>query len=114
MASNNISIRAGFETERALASTSFNSGYQVIGPVLAENPVVIIFDNQTDVDVPISVDAANTWKTFVPGEAIVLDLRANHGIASNFTCDLGVQFYTNAAVGTSGSFRISTIYARTT
>jgi len=113
MASNNISVRAVFETERTLASTSFNSAYQVVGTALTENPVIIIFDNQTDVDVPLSVDGVNTWKTFEAGEALVLDLRANHGIASNYTFDLGIQFYTNAAVGTSGSFRISILNART-
>ncbi len=74
--------------------------------------MVIVFDNQSDVAVPISVDGVNIWKTFSAGEAFVLDLRANHGIASNYTIDLGTQFSTNAAVGTTGGFRISIVYAR--
>ena len=109
---NNISQRVGFDSERSLASTSFNGSFQAIGTALAYNPVVIIFDNQTDVDVPISIDATNVWKTFSAGEALILDLRANHGMAANYTIDLKTRFYTNASVGTVGSFRISVIYAR--
>ena len=108
----NISQRVGFDTERTLAATSFTGAYQAIGTPLTENPVVIIFDNQTDVSVPLSVNGTSIWKTFSAGEAFVLDLRANHGIASNYTMDEGTRFFTNAAVGTSGSFRISLIYAR--
>lgn len=112
MADSNISQRVGFDTERARAATTFTGSYLAIGSTLEHNPVVIVFDNQTDVEVPISVDATNTWKTFSAGEAFVLDLRANHGSAPNYTIDIGTKFYTNASVGTSGSFRISIIYAR--
>ena len=108
----NISQRVGFEDERARAATTFNGSYQNIGTALTNNPVVILFDNQTDVSVPLSVTGSSTWKTFSAGEAFVLDLRSNHGIASNYTIDVGTQFSTNAAVGTTGSFRISLIYAR--
>lgn len=108
----NTSQRVGFDTERALAATSFTGSFQFIGSALTENPAVIVFDNQTDVAVGISVDSTNIWKTFSAGEAFVLDLRANHGIAPNLTIDIGTRFSTNAALGTSGSFRISMIYAR--
>jgi hypothetical protein len=112
MGNNNISQRVGFDTERALAATSFNGTFQFVGSALTENPVVIVFDNQSDVSVPLSVDGVNTWKTFSAGEAFVLDLRANHGMASTYTIDLGTRFSTNAAVGTTGSFRISINFAR--
>lgn len=111
MTNSNISQRVGFDTERARAATTFNSTYLAIGSALVYNPVVIVFDNQTDVSVPISIDGTNVWKTFSAGEAFVLDLRANHGIAPNYTIDIGTLFLTNAAVGTSGSFRISIVYA---
>lgn len=112
MTNGNKDQRVGFETERSLAGTSFNSTFQNIGTALTTNPMVIIFDNQTDVAVPLSIDGVNVWKTFSVGEAFVLDLRANNGIAANYTMDIGTQFSTNAAVGTTGSFRISLIYAR--
>lgn len=106
----NISQRADLtESERTRAATTLNGTYQNIGSPLTKNPVIIIFDNQTDVDFPLSVTGTNTWKTFSPGEALLLDMRSNHGIASNFTIDAGTQFSTNGTVGTSGSFRISVI-----
>lgn len=108
----NSSIRVGFDTERARAATTFNGTFLNIGSALTVNPVIMIFDNQTDVEVPVSVDGVNIWKTFSAGEAFVWDLRANNGIAANYTVDIGTQFSTNAAVGTSGSFRISVNYAR--
>jgi hypothetical protein len=113
----NNSQRVGFDIERSRLSTTFNGTYLAITTPggqasLTEVPTVIVFDNQTDVEVPISVDGINVWKTFSAGEAFVLDLRANHGIAANYTIDFGTTFYTNAAVGTTGSFRISIIYAR--
>lgn len=112
MANQNNNQRVGFDTERSLAATSFNSTFQNIGTSLQNNPVVVVFDNQSDVSVPLSVDGVNTWKTFAAGEAFVLDLRANNGTAVNYTMDIGTQFSTNAAVGTTGSFLISVIYAR--
>jgi len=109
----NISQRADLtEAERSIAAATFNGTYQNIGTALTDNPVVVIFDNQTDVEVPLSVNGTSTWKTFSAGEAFVLDMRANHGIATNFTMDIGTQFLTNASVGTSGSFRISVINTR--
>lgn len=109
---NNNSQRMGWDVERSRASTTFNGTFLTIGTPLAFNPVTITFDNQTDVPVGISVDGVNIWKTFSAGQAFVLDCRANHGIASNWTPDIGTQFSTNAAVGTTGSMRISINYAR--
>lgn len=108
----NISQRVGFDDERALASTSFDGTYNNIGTALQYNPVIIVFDNQTNVDVPISINGTSTWKTFSAGSALALDLKANHGIASTYEIDKGTQFSTNASVGTIGSFRISILYAR--
>ncbi len=76
---------------------------------LIESPVIVIFDNQGTDDVAISLDGGTTtWKTFPGGEALVLDLRANHGIASNFTFSRGTVFSGN---GASGNFSISYLYA---
>lgn len=109
----NLSQRADLtDAERSRAATTFNGSYQNIGSALTANPVIIILDNQTDVEVPLSITGSSTWKTFSAGEALLLDLRANHGIASNLTIDVGTQFSTNASVGTSGSFRISVINTR--
>lgn len=107
----NTSQRAAPETERSLAATSFNGTPQNIGTALDNPPVIILFDNQTNVAVPLYVDGV-LWHTFVAGDVFLLDMRANTGIAANFAFSAGTQFSTNAAAGASGSFRITTLYAR--
>ena len=107
----NLSNRAYPDTERELAATSFDGTSKNIGTAITDNPVVTVFDNQTDVSVPLYISGTK-FKTFAPGQSFVLDMKANHGIAANFTFDIGTQFSTNASVGTTGSFLISILYAR--
>lgn len=85
------------------------TGSAVLIGTLLFNPVMIIFDNQGTVPVAISPDGVNTWRTFPGGEALLLDMRANNGIAPNFTFPLGTSFYGN---GASGNFSISYVYAQ--
>jgi hypothetical protein len=105
--STNLSQRAQPATELIQAMTGSN----VLIGTLIQNPVIIIFDNQSTSSVVISIGLIS-WKTFVAGEALVLDLRGNHGIASNFTFDIGTSFFGNGAA--TGSFSISYIYAQNT
>lgn len=103
----NNSQRAGFATE--LTGTMTGSAVNI--GTLTNSPTIIIFDNQGSVAVAIYVNgtaAGNLWRTFPAGEALVLDLRGNHGIAPNYTFDVGTTFYGN---GASGTFSISYIYA---
>ncbi len=102
----NFSQRAGFATELTATATT-PTGAKV--GTLTQSPVIIIFDNQGTVSVAISVDGGTTtWRTFPAGEALVLDLRAAHGLAANYTFDVGTTF---TATGASGTFSISYIYA---
>ncbi len=88
---------------------TMTGSFVAIGTLIAP-PVIIIFDNQGTVAIEISTDGGTTtWKTFPAGEALVLDMRANHGNAPNFTFDEGTTFYGN---GASGDFSISYLYAR--
>lgn len=103
MSNNSVICRAGVEL-----SASMTGSFVTIG-TLPVNPVIIIFDNQGTDSVAISTDdGANTWRTFPGGEALVLDLRANNGIASNYTFPVGTTFSGN---GASGTFSISYVYA---
>lgn len=105
---NPSSIRVGFDVERSVAG-AFTGAWQLLGTALVFSPVILILDNQSSVYVEVSINAVNTWKTFSPGEAIVLDLRANKGQAYNFSVPEGTQFYIRGTGG-SGSFRMSIIY----
>jgi hypothetical protein len=101
----NISQRAGFPAELSAVMT----GAAVKIGTLLYNPVQIIFDNQGAVSIAISIDGGTTtWRTFPAGEALVLDMRGNHGVAPNFTIDKGTTFY---GTGASGTFSISYLYA---
>jgi len=84
------------------------TGSNVLIGTLLYNPVIIIFDNQSTVSVVISINDVE-WKTFPAGEALVLDMRAAHGLAANYTFDVGTSFYGN---GASGDFSISYLYAK--
>ncbi len=106
MTDRNNEQRAGFPAE---LSETMTGSWVLIGTLL-HNPVQIIFDNQGTVAVAISIDGGTTtWRSFPAGEALILDMRGNHGIASNFTMDIGTSFYGN---GASGDFSISYLYAR--
>lgn len=104
----NNSQRAFYGTELSATMT----GSALLIGTLIFNPAIIIFDNQGAASVGIYVNgtaAANLWKTFSPGEALVLDLRAANGEAPNFTNDIGTTFY---GLGASGFFSISFLYAK--
>jgi len=89
-------------------SATMTGSFTTIG-TLIYNPVILIFDNQGTDSVAISTDAGTTtWRTFPSGEALVLDLRSAHGLAANYTFDIGTTFSGN---GSSGTFSISYIYA---
>lgn len=102
----NTSQRGAFPAELSAVMTG---SWVKIG-TLSFNPVIIIFDNQGTVSTAISIDGGTTtWKTFPAGEALVLDLRSQHGVAPNFTFDVNTTFHGN---GASGTFSISYVYAR--
>ena len=109
MTNSNLSTNVGFDIERTCTPTT--GSFVTCGTALTVNPTVIIFDNQTTVAVAVSVDGVNTWRTFVSGEALTLDLRSNHGNAPNYTIELGTQFFCKGTGG-SGNFSISLVYAQ--
>lgn len=85
------------------------TGANVLIGTLLYNPTIIIFDNQSTTAVVISINDVS-WKTFPGGEALVLDMRAAHGIAENYTFSVGDSFFGNGAA--NGSFSIAYLYAR--
>jgi hypothetical protein len=110
--SSNISQTASFPNE---LSATMTGSFVKIGTLTA-SPVIAIFDNQGTASVQIAIGPSSSsgpapsavWRTFPSGEALVLDLRANHGISPNFTIPAGTTFWGN---GASGTFSISYLTA---
>ena len=92
-----------------LSIAILTGGYDLIG-TLDFCPVIIIFDNQGTVSVGISNNGTSTWKTFVAGQSLVLDLRDKAHLASNFTFSQGMNLYAIGAAG-AADFKVSYIYA---
>ncbi len=112
MSNCNTSQRTGWPNELTASMT----GSTVLLGVLTQNPVVMFFDNQSSADVAISVNdstGGTVWRTFPAGEALTIDFRANHGLASNFTPDIGTTFY-GTGTNLAGKFSISYVYAAST
>lgn len=105
----NTSVRAEWADEISFDTATLVAGYNLMGE-LEHNPVIIIFDNQSDTTIEFSNNGTSTKKTFVAGEVFVLDMRANIGIASNFTFRKFMQLFLAGTAGT-GDFKISYIYA---
>lgn len=104
-----IGARVGFDAERSVTGP-FTGVAQNLGAPLEFPGLIATFDNQSTVTVAVGVNGV-TWKTFVAGEAMVLDLRANHGNAPTYAIDANTQFTVTGTAGT-GSFRLSINYAR--
>jgi hypothetical protein len=102
-------------SQNCVAGTEIKGTATAMGVLLGTlpvNPAILIFDNQGTASIAIYVNgtsAANLWRTFPSGEALILDLRAAQGVAPNFTFPIGTAFY---AVGASGTFSISYVYAQ--
>jgi len=88
--------------------TAMDGTNKLIGTLIA-NPTIIIFDNQSTSSVVLSINDVQ-WKTFTGAEALVLDLRAAHGNATNYSFRVGDTFFGNGAA--NGSFSISYLYAQ--
>ena len=101
------------ETGIELATVTLTGGVDLIGAgILLHNPVMIIFDNQSAVPIAIYHNqTTDIWRTFPAGEALVLDMRAAHGLASNYTFRIGDTFYAQGAAG-ANVFSISYTYAK--
>lgn len=89
--------------------TTAMTGSNVLIGKLAYNPTIIIFDNQSTTSVVLTINDVQ-WKTFTGGEAIVLDMRAAHGNARNYSFQVGDSFFGNGAA--NGNFSISYLYAK--
>lgn len=107
----NFSQRAAFDEELTIAASTFDGTSKLIG-TLTNNPVILLIKNDTDQSVFFADNNGSTnGTTMIAGERMVIDSRANHGVADNFCFPIGTNFYATGSAGT-GNFRIGVIYAR--
>ncbi len=105
--------RAKFDTELSYNTAAGTGSPIAFSATLTQDPVLIIFDNQSNVSVFVSDENGSTkGKTFAAGSAVIIDCEANRETnAENLSWPIGTQFYATSAPGT-GPFKISAVYAR--
>lgn len=103
-----ISCRAYPDTERSVTGP-FSGVAQNLGTALTVNPIMMVLDNQSTVEVAFYWNSI-LWHTFPAGEAISIGFKSEKGEAATFCPSIGDQFSVIGTAGT-GSFRLSIIYA---
>jgi hypothetical protein len=99
-----------FGTELAVAAP-FTAASQLLGTITNE-PVVIIFKNQSNVPVFVADNAgATNGSTLVAGENMIIECRANKGVAINGGWPIGTSFFITGSATSTGSFRATIVYA---
>jgi hypothetical protein len=102
--------KLAFDTELSLSGTLLTGSPVLIG-TLTNDPIMIMFKNQTSVSVFLSDNPGSTkGTTMAVNEEIILDCRANSGKATNMAFPIGTSFFATGVAGT-GAFKISVIYA---
>src|SRR3990167_11859 len=100
-----------FDTELSVNAATFDGTAKLIG-TLSNNPVMILFKNQTTVSVFLADNTGATkGTTMAESEEIIIDCDANRALAAHRSWPVGTSFYATGVAGT-GSFKISVIYAK--
>jgi hypothetical protein len=101
-----------FDTELSVTAP-FTGVAQLLG-ILQNEPVIILFKNQTTVAGFLADNpGATKGTTMAAGEEIIMDCRANNGTARNMGFPVGTAFYVTGGGGLgAGSFKVSILYAK--
>ena len=101
--------KLAFDIELSVTA-AFTGIPQLLG-TLTNEPVMILFKNQSTVNVFLADNPGSTnGTTMVAGEEIIIDCRANSGRATNMGWSIGTSFFVTGTGGT-GAFKVSVIYA---
>lgn len=93
-----MSQRVEYLTRQERAASTFDGTYQTLGDPLEFPAVLIKVINNSNQDIDVSIDGV-TDHDFVPASSFFLyDLRANHGVLSEFVFIQGTQFYINGTM----------------
>lgn len=105
--------RVKFEEVREVAFGSITSNYTAVGSPLTDHARIIRLNNQTDVQVYISLDGSINHIRMAANSFLLLDFSANKIRDDGLFASVGTQFYIKeeAASAGSGSFWIEVISA---
>lgn len=105
--------RVRLEAIRTLAFGGIGAAYAAIGVSTTQQVRVVKFDNATNVDIYFSIDGVLDQIWLPSGGFFLLDLTTNKVRDDGFFIDEGTFFYARAvgALPTSGSVRVTTVYA---
>jgi len=105
-----LAVRCLAEPLRSLAFGSISGTYAAIGTALAHPAHMILFQNQTNATVTISMDGINDHFTLLANGYFVLDISGNKAASSyGFYISKGTIFYVKGTVG-SGNVQVSVFY----
>lgn len=101
------------ETERVADATLFNNTFQTFGTPLDNPSRMLIFVNNSTIDVKISFDGTNAAFTVLASANVILDLTSNAVSGVPLEVREGTQFYIKgaAAGGAGEEVYLSTFYA---
>jgi hypothetical protein len=106
--------RAKFDSIRRVLGSAFTGTFQDLGTSLTVVPRIIIFQNDTNGTVEITDDISSTGIALelIAGERLVLDLATNRNDRDNtYGWGIGTQFSVSGTAASTGSVKISIIYA---
>lgn len=98
------------EPMRSINSASFTGSYQAIGTPLANASRILLFVNNSGVNVTISFDGSNDAFILLPGAGFTIDENSNAVSSSVYETAAGTQFYAKGSAST-GLVYISSFYA---
>ena len=99
------------ETEREIDSATFNNTFQVIGTPISHPSRILIFVNDSLINVKISWDGVNPAFTLLPGATVIIDESSNAVSQAVLATSAGTQFYAKGAAASVGKVYLSTFYA---
>lgn len=98
------------EAMRSINSASFTGSYQAIGSVLQFPSRLLLFVNNSGVNVTISWDGTNDAFVLLPGAGFAIDENANAVSTCVYETAAGTQFYAKGSAST-GLVYLSSFYA---
>jgi len=106
-------ISAQAEPLRTVAFGGIGAAYAVLGAPLANPSRLIIFTNDTDADVTVSLDGVDDHFIILKQSFKLLDIATNKSVQDGFYFRQGTQFYQKRTAGapSTGSLYFETIFA---